>query len=202
MVNGFFIALEGGEAAGKSTQARILGRSLNAVVSREPGGTDLGARMREILLSHETVGLVPRAEALLMAADRAQHIEEIVRPALAAGRHVITDRHSGSFIAYQGYGRGLEIAEITRITQWAAGGIQPNLVVLIDIDHSRASARRAVAQHDRLDAEDGAFHDRVASGFRTLAAADPERWIIVDGDGNVNDVHHRIRHVVKDRLGI
>lgn len=202
MSNGFFIVLEGGEAAGKSTQARILGRSLDAVVSREPGGTELGARMREILLSRETVGLVSRAEALLMAADRAQHVEELVRPAVLSGRHVIADRHSGSFIAYQGYGRGLDIAEVTHITQWATGGFQPDLVVLIDVDPGHAATRRAEAHHDRLDAEDAAFHNRVANGFRELAAADPQRWVVVDGNGTVNEVHHRIRDAVRDRLAI
>ncbi len=202
MSNGFFIVLEGGEAAGKSTQARILGRSLDAVISREPGGTELGARMREILLSRETVGLVSRAEALLMAADRAQHVEELVRPAVLSGRHVIADRHSGSFIAYQGYGRGLDIAEVTHITQWATGGLQPDLVVLIDVDPGHAATRRAEAHHDRLDAEDAAFHNRVANGFRELAAADPQRWVVVDGNGTVNEVHHRIRDAVRDRLAI
>ncbi len=202
MSRGYFIALEGGEASGKSTQARILGKAINAVVTREPGGTALGARMREILLSKDTVGLTSRAEALLMAADRAQHVEEVVRPTLEAGRHVITDRHSGSFIAYQGYGRGLDIDAVTKLTQWATAGLRPDLVVLIDVSSDRTSTRRNATQHDRLDAEDAAFHDRVASGFRSLAVADPATWVIVDGDGTVNQVQHRIRDAIAERLGL
>ncbi|HZA87181.1 MAG TPA: dTMP kinase, partial [Acidimicrobiales bacterium] len=123
---GRFVVLEGGEASGKSTQAARLAERLDAVLTREPGGTAIGAGLRDLLLDARTTGLADRAEALLMAADRAQHVAEVIRPALAAGRHVVSDRYVGSTLAYQGFGRGLPVDELRRLSAWAAHGVEPD----------------------------------------------------------------------------
>jgi dTMP kinase len=193
------VAFEGGEGCGKSTQARLLAEALGAVLTREPGGTEVGARIRQLVLSPDTVGLDPRAEALLMAADRAQHVAEVVRPALAAGRHVVSDRFAGSSIAYQGHGRGLPVEEVRRLSEWATAGTWPDLVVLLEVEPEVAAARLQRAL-DRMEAEGDDFHLRVAEGFRALAAADPERWVVLDGSGTVEDVQAAVLAVVGERL--
>lgn len=184
------IAFEGGEACGKSTQAGLLAARLGAVLTREPGGTAVGERVRAVLLDPAVTGLDARAEALLMAAARAQHVAEVVAPALAAGRDVVTDRYAHSSLAYQGYGRGLSLDEVRRLSDWATGGRWPDLVVLLDLPSSEAEARRG--RPDRFEAESGEFHRRVEAGFRELAAADPDRWRVVDGRGTVEEVAARV----------
>jgi dTMP kinase len=194
-----FIALEGGEGSGKSTQAHRLATWLDARLTREPGGTEIGSQLRQILLDPRTVGLSARAEALMMAADRAQHIDEVVTPALEAGRHVVSDRFVGSSIAYQGYGRGLDPDEVLRISQWACHGVWPDLVVLLDVSVEVASARLG-DERDRFEREEEGFHRRVADGFRSLAAADPGQWAVVDGEADEDEVAARVRDVVANRL--
>jgi len=194
---GRFIALEGGEGCGKSTQAVRLARKLDAALTREPGGTPLGASLRALLLDPgaSTSPLSERAEALLMAADRAQHIVEVVRPALAAGRDVVTDRSAYSTLAYQGYGRGLDVDELTRLCDWATGGLWPDTVVLIDVPAEVAARQLGNAGRsapDRIEAAGDAFHRRVAAGFHRLAEADPDRWVVVDGVGSEDEVHERV----------
>ncbi|HVN50721.1 MAG TPA: dTMP kinase [Acidimicrobiales bacterium] len=196
---GRFIAFEGGEGCGKSTQAKRLAADLDAVLTREPGGTAVGAALRAILLDRSTTGLSPRAEALLMAADRAQHVNEVVEPALAAGRHVVTDRFAGSSIAYQGYGRGLDPEEVRRISEWACAGVWPDLVVLLDLDPTVAAGRVGPAP-DRFEEEGAAFHDRVAAGFRAQAEAEPDGWVVVDASGTVAEVAEAVRVAVRERL--
>lgn len=196
-----FIALEGGEGSGKSTQARLLADALGAVLTREPGGTPIGAQVRAIVLAADDNGLVDRAEALLMAADRAQHVAEVVRPALAAGRHVVTDRFLGSSVAYQGFGRGLPTEEVLRLSLWATDGLLPDLVVLLEVDPVEARTRIGRAR-DRLEKLGDAFHSAVAEGFATLADGDPGRWVRVDGGGTVAEVEERVRRVVTERLGL
>jgi dTMP kinase len=196
---GRFIAFEGGEGCGKSTQARRLAAALDAVLTREPGGTEVGGQLRAILLDPATTGLSPRAEALLMAADRAQHLHEVVGPALAAGRHVVTDRFAGSSIAYQGYGRGLDPDEVLRLSRWATDGIWPHLVILLDVPADVAAARLG-PERDRFEEESAAFHGRVGDGFRAQAAAEPERWVVVDGSAAVSVVAEAVRAAVEDRL--
>jgi dTMP kinase len=196
-VSGRFIAFEGGEASGKSTQAARLAHSLGAILTREPGGTTFGERVRHLLLDPSVTGLDDRAEALLMAAARAQHVTELIRPALAAGHDVVSDRFSGSSLAYQGYGRGLVLDDVRRLSEWAAGGVWPDLVVLLDVDPSVAQARRrGLGGHvDRLEAAGDEFHRRVVEGFRSLAAADPT-WIAVDGGGTIDEVGARVAAAV------
>lgn len=194
-----FIVFEGGEASGKSTQSIRLARRLGAVHTREPGGTAVGAALRDLLLDAATTGLDDRAEALLMAADRAQHVAEVVRPALAAGRHVVCDRYIGSTLAYQGHGRGLPLDDLRRISAWASGDLWPDLNVLLDVPPHVARARTAGAP-DRLEAAGDAFHARVAAGYRSLAAADPVRWVVVDGGGPADRVEQDVWSAVRVRL--
>jgi dTMP kinase len=194
-----FIAFEGGEACGKSTQARLLAEALGAVLTREPGGTAIGAELRALVLSPETRGLDDRAEALLMAADRAQHVAEVVRPALAEGRHVVTDRFAGSSIAYQGYARGLPADEIRGLSDWATAGCWPDLVVVLTVPTAVAD-RRLDGCLDRMEAEGAAFHARVLDGFLRQAEADAEHWVVLDGDRSVDAVHAAVRSVVRERL--
>lgn len=194
-----WIAFEGGEGCGKSTQARLLApRIEGAVLTREPGGTPIGERIRAILLDTGTADLDARAELLLMAADRAQHISAVVAPALDAGRPIVSDRSAFSSLAYQGFGRGLPIAEVRSVCDWASSGRWPDLVVLLEVDDDERRSRMSGAP-DRLEAAGDGFHQRVAEGFRTLAAADPLRWVVIEGGGDVDQVAARVWAAVESR---
>jgi dTMP kinase len=197
---GRLIAFEGGEACGKSTQARLLAAALDALLTREPGGTPLGEAIRGLLLDPASGPVDARAEALLMVADRAHHVREVIRPALERGRHVVTDRFSGSTIAYQGHARGLGPDEIARLCGWATDGLWPDLVVLLEVPLAVARQRLG-GLHDRLEAEDDAFHEAVAAGFRAQAATDPQRWVVLDGTAPEGAIAEAVRAVVADRLG-
>jgi len=199
VTRGRFIAFEGGEACGKSTQAARLADALDAVLTREPGGTAIGAQLRAVLLDPATVDLSARAEALLMAADRAQHVAEVIEPALAAGRHVVTDRFAGSSIAYQGHGRGLPVEEIRDLSMWATGGVWPDLVILLDVPPAEAD-RRLGAARDRMEAEPVSFHDAVIEGFRAQATAEPQRWVVIDGTPSIEVVSAAVVAAVVERL--
>lgn len=188
---GRLIVFEGGEASGKSTQAALLAGRLGAVLTREPGGTAVGRSLRALVLDPSVSGLDPRAEALVMLADRAQHVAEVVRPALAGGADVVSDRFSGSTLAYQGYARGLDVAELAGLSAWASGGLEPDLVILLDVAADVAVARLG-HDLDRMEDAGADFHRRVASGYRALAAADPARWCVVDGSGTVDEVTARV----------
>jgi dTMP kinase len=194
-----FIVFEGGEASGKSTQSARLARRLAAVHTREPGGTAIGAALRSLLLDARTTGLDDRAEALLMAADRAQHVAEVVRPALAAGRHVVCDRYIGSTLAYQGHGRGLSVVDLRRMSAWAADDLWPDLIVLLDVPRD-VSRDRSPEVPDRLEAAGDEFHDRVARGYRALANADPQRWVTIDGSAPPDDVEAAVWAALTVRL--
>ncbi|MFI6409736.1 dTMP kinase [Streptomyces sp. NPDC050548] len=196
--SGFFIALEGGDGAGKSTQAEALaewirGKGHEVVLTREPGATPVGKRLRSILLDVSSAGLSHRAEALLYAADRAEHVDTVVRPALERGAVVITDRYIDSSVAYQGAGRDLSPTEIARINRWATDGLVPHMTVLLDVDPETARERFTEAP-DRLESEPAEFHARVRSGFLTLAAADPGRYLVVDAGQEPEAVTTVIRH--------
>jgi dTMP kinase len=196
---GRLIALEGREASGKSTQARLLARAVGAVLTREPGGTATGERIRSLLLDSGAGRIDARTEALLMVADRAQHVSEVLEPALSSGRWVVTDRFSASLLVYQGFGRGLDVAELRRLTSWASGGLWPDLNVLLDVPAGEATARQG-RELDRLEREDVAFHQRVAAGYQALAAAERATWAVVDGSGAEAEVAGRVLAVVTERL--
>lgn len=194
-----YVVFEGGEACGKSTQAARLATTLDAVLTREPGGTTIGARVRSLLLDPATVGLDDRSEALFMAADRAQHLAEVVVPALERGQHVVSDRSAYSSLAYQGFGRGLPIDELRRVSDWAMVGRWPDLVIVLDVPPGVAAAR-IERDLDRMERAGADFHERVAEGFRSLAASEPERLVVIDGTASIDEVEQRVRAVVRDRL--
>jgi dTMP kinase len=192
-----FIALEGGEGSGKSTQAALLAARLGAVLTREPGGTEVGGRIRVIVLDPQVgTALDARAEALLMAADRAQHVAEVIRPALSRGDHVVTDRFSGSTLAYQGYARGLDVGELAWLSGWATGRLEPDVVILLDVPADVAVARMKPGP-DRMEAAGDEFHRKVAEGYRALASSEPARWRVVDGLGTVEEVEARVAKAVE-----
>jgi dTMP kinase len=197
---GRFIVFEGGEGCGKSTQAKILAAVIGADLTREPGGTSLGESIRELVL-HRDAKLSSRAELLLMAAARAQHVQERIVPALQSGKHVVCDRFSGSTLAYQGYGRGLPIEDIVVTNEIATEGLQPDLVVLLDLPAELASSRRGVVS-DRIEASGALFHQRVVEGFRLMATADPTRWAVVDGSRSIDEVAELVRRVVHEHLDL
>jgi dTMP kinase len=192
---GVFIAFEGGEGIGKSTQSKLLKAWLEqegetVVLSREPGGSDLGIEIRKILLSHSTGEISPRAEALLYAADRAHHVYSVIRPALARNEVVISDRYFDSSIAYQGAGRVLEPGEVARISRWATESLFPTLTIIIDLPPQIGLSR--LKSKDRLESQPMDFHERVRQEFLQLAALDPERYVIIDGNQSIEDTHAAI----------
>ena len=207
MAAGLFVAFEGGEGAGKSSQIGLLAERLRAagreaVVTREPGEGEIGAAIRAILLSRETVGLTARAEALLYAADRAQHVEAFVRPALARGAVVLCDRYLDSSIAYQGEGRALDPGEIERISRWAVEDLLPDVTVLLDLDPRDGLVRAGGPQAaDRIEAEPLDFHERVRSRFLALAAREPARYAVLDATQPREVVHDEVWAAVSGRLG-
>lgn len=197
-----YIAFEGAEGCGKSTQARALAAAIDAVHTRETGGTPIGTRLREILHDVDVTDLDGRAEALLTAADRAQHLAQVVRPALIAGRHVVSDRSVYSALAYQGYGRELALDELRHINDWAVDGLWPDLVILLIVSAETTTRRMGKRDLDRFEREGPDFHMRVSDGFATMAAADTTHWVTIDADRPIDEVTTDIRSVVKDRLDI
>ena len=201
---GLFVAFEGGEGAGKSTQVRLLAKSLTGeghevVTTVEPGDTLVGKRLREILLGHDTGSLDPRTEALLYAADRAEHVASVVRPAIDRGAICLSDRYIDSSIAYQGAGRTLDPADIERVSQWATEDLWPDLTVVLDIDPAIGLTRFSTPA-DRLEAEPLAFHRRVREHFLALSRRDPDRYLVIDATAPVDDVSMSIRAAVESRL--
>ncbi|GBL21252.1 thymidylate kinase [Acidimicrobiaceae bacterium] len=178
---GKYIAFEGLEGCGKSTHVKRLATRLNAVMTREPGGTAIGSMLRDILIDPANTNLSPRAEALMMAADRAQHIAELISPALASGQHVVTDRSVYSSLAYQGYGRQQDLTELKRLNNWAINNLWPDLVIYIDVPIEVLLERLKKRELDRFEREDRTFFERIDAGFRSMAASDPQHWLIVDG---------------------
>ena len=201
---GLFITLEGGDGSGKSTQfVRLVGFLTAAghtvVESREPGGTELGLELREIVL-HRRGHIAPRAEALLYAADRAHNIATKVRPALEAGSIVVQDRYIDSSVAYQGAGRVLDAEEVRGISVWATEGLTPDLTILLDLDPAIGRARIAGGKYDRLEEEKSDFHDRVRAGYVALARAEPQRFLVLDATRDRDDLETEIRDRVSALL--
>ncbi len=201
---GLFVAFEGGEGSGKTTQARLVAiwlRELgyDVVTTHEPGATKVGMRLRALLLDTAHTGMSSRAEALMYAADRAEHVSSVIIPALARGAIVITDRYVDSSLAYQGAGRSLPIAEIERLNTWATGGRMPDLTVLLDMDPLHGLQRRARSA-DRLEAEPAEFHDRVRGGFLALARAEPSRYLIIDADRPADEITREIADRIRTML--
>jgi len=201
VTRGRFITFEGGEGSGKSTQAARLAARLGAVLTREPGGTAVGRQIRSIVLDGGLdTPLDPRAEALLMAADRAQHVAEVVAPTLARGVDVVSDRFSGSTLAYQGFGAGLPLERLLVLEGVATDGLRPDLTILLDLPAEHGLARKAPAERTRFEAEfDLAFHGRVRAGFLALAGAEPGRFAIVDASAPIDAVTAAVE-AVADRL--
>jgi dTMP kinase len=197
---GRLIALEGIDGCGKSTQAKLLRARLDALLTFEPGATGLGASLRRLLLDPAQPAVSPWAEALLMAGDRAQHVAEVVQPALDAGTWVVTDRFSASTLAYQGFGRGLDRAELDQLIAWATQGLVPDLTVLIEVPVDVASARRNGAD-DRFEEEGRKFQQRVAEGYRELAGESAATWLVVDGTGPTEEVAEMVWSGVCDKVG-
>jgi dTMP kinase len=202
-MSGLFVVLEGGDGAGKSTQLMRLAAWLRkagheVVVTYEPGDTPLGATLRKLLLDPASGDVSPRAEAMLYAADKAQHVYEVVRPALDAGKIVACDRYVDSMIAYQGAGRVLDAEEIRGLADWATGGLVPDLTVVLDVPVERALGEKL--DLDRLEAAGTEFHERVRSHFLDLAAQDPSRYIVIAGREDRDSIEAAIRERVQALL--
>ena len=191
---GSFVAFEGGDGAGKSTQVRLLADVLrragyDVLETRQPGGTDLGSALRDLVLHGDHVS--PRAEALIYAADKAHHVDTVIGPALAAGQVVLTDRYIDSAIAYQGGGRDLGTREVADLQHWAVGHLVPDLTIVLDVTPEAGRQRRGDV-HDRLEAEGDAFHQAVREQFVALAAADPDRYLVVDAGDSPARIHAQV----------
>ncbi len=206
MSRGLWITIEGGDGSGKTTQSALLerwlaGQGRTVLRTREPGGSEVGNLIREIVLHHRG-DIVPRAEALLYAADRAQHVATVVAPALARGEVVLQDRYLDSSVAYQGAGRVLDPGEIRALSLWATEGALPDLTILLDVDAASARTRLDAADKpfDRLEAERADFHERVRAGYLALAKAEPERFLVVDGAGSIEQIAAEIVDRVQAHL--
>jgi dTMP kinase len=202
MTTARYIAFEGLEGCGKSTHVTRLAAALGAVATREPGGTTIGASLRATMIDATNTMLSPRAEALLMAADRAQHLDELVTPALQRGQHVVSDRSAYSSLAYQGYGRQLDLAMLKQFNSWAIGNRWPDLVVYIDVPLDILLERLKKRELDRFEREDRSFFERIARGFNEMAKAEPDRWLIVDGTPPKDELAATILREVTSRLNI
>ncbi len=202
-----FITLEGPEGSGKSSQLPALADFLRdegyqVIVTREPGGTAVGDQIREVLMNLKNVSIIPRTEILLFLAARAQHVEELIRPSLAAGKIVLCDRYGDSTLAYQGYGHKKDLPTLRSLLAYATGGLKPDLTLLIDVPVKEGLVRKRdnASEWNRLDAYDLAFHERVRLGYFALAEEEPNRWLVIDARKDKEEVQQAMRKAVKQRL--
>ncbi len=198
--SGRFIVFEGGDGTGKSTQAARLAEHLDAVLTREPGGTPLGARIRSIVLDPDHPELDDRTEAMLMAADRAQHVAELIRPTLASGRDVVSDRHVASSLAYQGVGRGLGVDAVASVNRFAVDELVPDLTILLELPAADAHERIG-GSPDRIESAGVSLAELAAEAYRTFAEQSPGTWAVIDASGTIDEVASRVRAAVDERLG-
>lgn len=199
-----FITFEGPDGSGKSTQIELLHRYLeeqgyDVLLTREPGGTPIGEQIRSILHDVRNTEMLPNAEILLYSASRAQHVGQVIGSALARGELVLCDRYAESTMAYQGYGHGLDIELLRTITSFATGGLRPDLIIYLDVDVETGLQRRldafesGQAEWNRMDRKEREFHERVRRGYLKMASEDPKRWLLVDGNREIDEIHREIR---------
>ena len=206
-MKGRFISLEGIEGTGKSTQAKLLSdylkeKGFEVVLTEEPGGTQIGLRIRELLLSVEHKGMTAVTELLLYNASRSQHIREIIVPAISSGAIVITDRFTDSTIAYQGFGRGIDLSLINSIDLIATERLRPDITILLDLDAEVGLKRnKGINKTDRLELEDLEFHQRVRNGYHNLAEKEPERIKLIDASAGIQEIHSRISSIITNFIG-
>jgi dTMP kinase len=214
-MRGWFITFEGIDGSGKSSHLRkaalhLSDRGADPIVTREPGGTPIGVQIRSLLLSNESREISPEAETILYASDRAEHVRKVIRPGLAAARLVLCDRYVDSTLAFQGYGRGLDLSFVEELNRIATGGLKPDLTILLDVDpviaRSRLDARAAPGSNkqptDRFDDEAHDFHSRVRAGYLALAAGDPGRIRIVDTSVGADEAHANVVRVIREHIGV
>lgn len=200
---GVFVCLEGGEGSGKSTQSKLLREALGAegytvVLTFEPGDTAVGKELRRIVLSPETGALADKTEALLYAADKAEHVETLVLPALARGEIVVTDRYVDSTLAYQGAGRALDVREVEEVARWATGNLRPHLTIVLDLEPAAGLGR--FEGRDRIEGESLEFHQRVREAFVAMAKDDPDHYLVLDARAPIQEIHEQIRARLKPLL--
>jgi len=202
-----FITLEGPDGSGKTTQGRLLVEWLReqghgALLTREPGGSDIGEQIRKVLHASANTAMTARTEFLLYSASRAQHVSQLILPSLAAGKVVVSDRYADSSVAYQGYGRGLDLETVQAVTAFATTGLRPDLTLYFDVAAGEGLQRRLLSGDvwNRMDAEALAFHRRVRNGYLELVKADPERWALIDANRPIDEVQRDVRDVVSVRL--
>jgi dTMP kinase len=202
-----FITFEGSEGSGKTSQVPLLAETLRqqgyaALTTREPGGTPIVEQIRKVILDLKNTDMHPRTEILLFQAARAQHVEQVIRPHLAQGGIVLCDRYADSTLAYQGYGRQTDLVELRKIIYYATGGLTPDLTLLFDMDVMDGLRRRSKGGDvNRLDSLDLAFYERVRQGYLSLAAAEPQRWVLIDASRSITEVQAQVWQVVSERLG-
>lgn len=206
-MTGKFIAFEGTDGCGKSTQLKRIQKWLltwwphPVIITCEPGGTDLGKSLRSLLLANRDKKIDPKAELLLYAADRAQHVESVIKPQLAAGAMVLCDRYTDSTVAYQGYGRGMPLGLVSKINQLAAGGLNSDLTLWLDIEVEVGLARaKQRSQPDRFEQSDISFHKRIRHGYQNLAKANPQRIVQVNANMPINDVTTQVKQIISTRF--
>ena len=201
-----FITLEGPDGSGKSSQVPVLAEAIrqagyDLVVTREPGGTEIGDQVRQIIMDLKNTGMFPHTEILLFQASRAQLVREVIRPNLEAGKVVLCDRYADATLAYQGYGHETDQLELRRVVEYATGGLKPDLTLYLDIEAEKGLRRKGKGDEwNRLDAYEVEFHERARAGYLELIAQEPERWVVIDAGQSVEQIQEDLKRVVLERL--